>query len=291
MPSEAIGQLMDSCGRRLLIGNPSILTATSLSFKKGETDILGLCDVLRKNMTTVSTLSLADQLLDAEMGRLIGLALRTNTTLTSLDLKNNRIGDAGAEAIGEALQVNKTLTSLNVDNNGIGDVGTRALAKGICFSKHMVSLNMWFSDIRNDGAIAMAEMLKTNEAMRSLYLWGPNMGDSGVSAICEAAANSSLTSFGLKTSGLTVVGIKSICNFLYQNKTVEALGLEGMQLKGEPAQMLGDALKANGNVKSLHMTCNGLGDTEKSIMREAVKGKPGFTLSLCWNKQWIYEKL
>jgi len=294
-PSFELTKMMDTSGRRLLIRNPELLSQTSIAFKKGELcDIMGLCDVLRKNMTFASSLDLSNQSLDDSMAAFIELMLKTNTTLTSLNLSSNPIGDAFGKAIGKGLEFNTSLTSLTIyHNQRMGDDGITAIARGLMKNSHLKSISFWWGNIQNAGAIAMAEMLKVNTTLTSIGLWGSNLGDDGVRALCKSAETAPLTGFHIRAEKTTNVGIPCICELIRKNnKTMSKLNVEGVQMKGEAVKWICEALRSNSIIREFYTNSNGLDEDSKNAIREAVKAR-GVPLTMALeftSKGWNFEK-
>jgi len=289
-----LDQLEDSFGRFLLKRKPELPTAESLSYKKDELgdEVLGLCAVLRSNMSAVTSLGIANQSLDLLRMQLIADMLKRNTTLTTLNIWSNKLGDAQAVALGEALAVNKTLKVLSSGDNRISDNGAKAIAEGMKKSKSITSLDLWTNNVGDDGAIAIAEAIRVTPKFQALSLWGNNFGDAGVCALCSTLETSKMTSFCIHAPKTTIVGFQALCAMIRNNSTLTRICFSGVPIKGEEVKMLCDALQANTTLPIVDLQGNGLEEGDKDFIRGAVKGKKGFQIAFSWDsvKSWIREK-
>jgi len=296
--NESLSELLkviDGSGRRLLINKPELLSQTSLSLKGESIDIMGLCDVLRKNMTLISSLDMSNQGLEDSVSKPIELMLKTNTTITSLNLSNNPLGDACGRAIGRGLEQNTTLVSLGLsENQRMGDDGICSIAEGLKRNRSLKTLGFWVGSVRNAGAVAMADMLKVNTTLSHVNFWGP-FGDEGVCALCKAAStSSSLGQFGLHAEAATNVGLKAVCDLVRENKSISICTIERITMKGEGLQWFCDALKANSTIKKLHLGNCVFEEQDKKAIIDVARSKAGsLSVAFVWKKEngWVYEKL
>ena len=70
--------------------------------------------VLLRENTTITSVDLSDNVVEADGARQLSEALRSNASITSLVLRANSIGESGAQALADMLLVNTTLTELDV---------------------------------------------------------------------------------------------------------------------------------------------------------------------------------
>jgi len=95
-----------------------------LAPKTGTTE---LATVL-KNTTTLVTLKLCGNCINAKSVKELGEGLKLNKTLTYLDLNDNNMEDEGVQFLKETLKSNKTLETLLIGGNSISDKGAEIIA-------------------------------------------------------------------------------------------------------------------------------------------------------------------
>ena len=84
----------------------------------------------------------------------------------------------------------------------------------------------------------------------------------------------------------TAEGIKAVADALRVSGSLTSLNLKYNDVGAEGAKAIADALRDNGSLTSLDLEDNGigqeprLGDEAKAALREAVKGRDGFSLVL-----------
>jgi len=295
LKASLLDAVIESRGRQFLMTKPDLIGKERLEFEKGtaKEHIFGLCYVLGKNISVTTSLNLVGQELDDTDVLLIGLALKTNTTLTSLSLSGNKFGDEGLKTIGEALKMNTTLRSLSIDHTDkIGDIGARYVAKGLKANTTLTSLDMWRSCIGNAGAQAFAEALKDNQTMKYFTIWG-GMGDAGVCELCKALETTQVSDLSVHATSTTSVGAKSVCSLIQKTRSLGYIGIQCIKFKDEALKLLCETLKANTTLKIIDLASNGFDETEKSLIREAVKDKKGFQLAFAWDPKagWMRETM
>ncbi|CAF1108924.1 unnamed protein product [Adineta ricciae] len=116
-------------------------------------------------LTTLTTLDLGDNRLDAEGAQHIADALRTNTTLTTLNLSWNGIGAEGAKHIADALGTNATLTTLKLCRNGIGAEGAQHIADALRANTTLTTLDIGYNEIGDEVAQRIADALRRNASI------------------------------------------------------------------------------------------------------------------------------
>ncbi|KAL0243176.1 hypothetical protein GEMRC1_005737 [Eukaryota sp. GEM-RC1] len=91
---------------------------------------VSMIEALKTN-TTVTSVKLSRNSIEAESARALADALKVNASITSIDLSGNVIEAEGARALAAALKVNSSVTSVNLVSNYIGAEGVRALADAL----------------------------------------------------------------------------------------------------------------------------------------------------------------
>ncbi len=212
-----------------------------------------LCKMLKLNNTTLNSLNLAENAIDAEGAKEIAEALMANSTLTSLNFNKNNIGAEGTKEIAEALRVNKTLISLNLAENTIYAEGTKEIAEALMVNSTLTLLNLANNGLGYEGAKLIADVLKVNGTLTSLTL-DHNLDEEGAKVIAEALkVNKTLTSLNLMGTDMGNTGAEVIAEMLKMNNTLTSLNLRYNRIGKEGAMEISNALKVNSTLTSLNL--------------------------------------
>lgn len=176
-------------------------------------------------------------------------------SLTSLDLEYNGIGSKGGVEIAKALKSNGSLTEVNLD----GFVLPIKKLKG---TDPVKSLDLSHKGIGVASVVVVASLIGANGSLTSLDLMvHGNIGPECGGAIGDALrANSSLTTFNLKSSGINLEGGAAIAEGLKVNVSLSKLNMS-VEMCAEVCVALAEALKVNGSLTSLIMLNNKVGKT------------------------------
>jgi len=150
--------------------------------------------------------------------------------------------------------------------------------------------------VTDSGGPTLTEMLKVNKTLQGLHMSG-NIGvtDMGAFFIAEGLKHNS----GLRDSGITTEGAKSIADALKVNRTLEHLDIscniigdtfvhhmaEGLKsnsglkyldlwkcgITAEGGNSIADALEVNRTLEHLNISCNNIGDIGFVHIAEALK--------------------
>eukprot|EP00121_Abeoforma_whisleri_P016169 Awhi_evm1s14848 len=179
-----------------------------------------------KQNTTLTTLNVKNNLIDAEGVTDLAFALiENNTTLTVLNLSENKIADEGATQLAMVIKANKTLTTLELYYNSIGVNGIKAIAASLVKNKTLVYLQLSGNDAKNEGVQEIGKALKQNKALHTLLLKNYGVCKDGVKEIGQALTlNTTLRTLYLFCT-LDEEGIDDLETALKQNKTLTTLGV------------------------------------------------------------------
>lgn len=145
--------------------------------------------------SSIRSLSLASNSINAEGAAVIAEALSGNTTLTFLNLAKNTLGDLGAAHVAKALEQNKAVTWLSLSKNGIGARGAEHVANMLYHNSYVTSLNMSRNGAGARGAQWLAGALRTNGSLTAFDLSANAIGPQGAEKFVDALQyNLSITS-------------------------------------------------------------------------------------------------
>eukprot|EP00049_Salpingoeca_infusionum_P007567 m.123129 g.123129 ORF g.123129 m.123129 type:complete len:241 (+) comp13745_c0_seq10:101-823(+) len=76
----------------------------------------------------------------------VASALKINSSVTTIGLANNVIEDEGARQLGEALKINSSITTLNLQNSCIGADGLRHLGEALKINSSVMAIYLHAND-------------------------------------------------------------------------------------------------------------------------------------------------
>jgi hypothetical protein len=253
----------------------------------GDEGAKAIAEALKVNVV-VTTVDLGDNSIRVEGAIAIAEALKVNAVLTKLYLRNNYIHVhvsrvSGAKAIAEALKVNAVVTELDLGANNIGNEGAEAIAEALKVNAVLTKLWLVSNNISADGAKAIAEALKVNTVLTKLELGSNNIGPEGAIAMAEALkVNAVVTELDLGANNIGDEGAEAIAEALKVNTVLTTLVLNSNNIRVDGAKAIAEALKVNTVLTKLQLIDNKMGDDCFFVVRDAVKGRIGFVLDLCW---------
>ena len=203
-----------------------------------------------------STVDLKEQNLTDEDMEIVVREAMINKQCTDLNLNYNKITSIGASIIADALNNNITLEVLYLMGNLLSDMGVRTLTKVLSLNNSKVgALALQSTGITDEGAEHVAEMLKTNTKLGGLQLGWNEIGDRGVQRLADALTHHNTTIYLL---------------FLDRNKKVSDLSVDSLV----------EMLKHNQRLTRLNLEECNLSEKGKDRLRQTVKSKKGFDLSV-----------
>jgi Ran GTPase-activating protein (RanGAP) involved in mRNA processing and transport len=91
---------------------------TNIAMSNADVDIL--CEIIEAN-DTVQVVSLQQNLITANGGKRLAMALKKNTSITELRLDHNSLKDEGVIALAEAVYHHRNLSVIGLAGNNIGN--------------------------------------------------------------------------------------------------------------------------------------------------------------------------
>ena len=168
-----------------------------------------------------------------------------------LSLINCGITDEGAKVLSGGIGCSK-LEILELNLNDIGDEGALALAHSIesCISLH--TLNLSSNSIGNDGAMAIVEaIVSKHDKNFNLYLWNNDITKYGADALFQIKENINMNSLTIDGRNIGSSGV--------------AAAVANLKDEGK------DALNDFGNLLTLNLSCNSIGDIGAKKLAGALK--------------------
>ena len=212
-----------------------------------QTGLRRICEVLEKELCTITELVLSSVGLNDECADKIGkllplskltylrlnvsqindagiaslcLSLQTPTCkVTTLDLSGNRITDAGVVSLCQALQTPTCkVTTLDLSDNQITDAGDVSLCQALQTPTCKVTkLDLSRNQFADAGVDSLCQALQTPTCkVTTLHLSYNQITDTGVVSLCQSlqAATCKVTSLDLRGNRITDAGVVSLCQAL-----------------------------------------------------------------------------
>lgn len=183
----------------------------------------------------------------------ISLGLMSNRTLRILDLEGNALNDVSISKISNALVHNQTLEFLCLDFNNFGQFGTRSITSMLKRNKKLKELHLFGNRIDSVGATLLANCLRYNSSLKKLVLSFNNIGNEGAKALAQAlTVNHTLTHLSFPSNSIWNEGLEAFGNCLPKMKGLEELNV-GELYDTPAADALLEGLKCNTRLSTLYL--------------------------------------
>ena len=193
---------------------------------------------------------------------------------TQLDSHDRTIGTEGANHFASYLKKNPSLQSFCLKQNDVTNEGLFAILDGLRFNTHLKELDLSSNPFDSHCAPALSHFLKHTTTLRLLSLNDiARLGDTGIRELAQGiASNSSLKILSLKSCSIASVGGRHLSSALSHNSSIEKLYLSGNYGWGSGAtDILCRVLKANSQVRTLHLSNCGIGDEGAVYMADLLR--------------------
>ena len=211
-----------------------------------------ICLMLKSNRS-LTELRLCHNSINVEGVSHISIGLMGNRTLRVLDLEGNALNDVSVSKISNALVHNETLAFLCLDFNGFGTFGTRAIASMLKRNRSLKELHLFGNQIDSIGASALASSLRHNATLKTLILSFNNIGNEGAKALAEAlTVNHTLTHLSFPSNSIWNEGLEAFGDCLPEMKGLEQLNV-GELYDTPAADALLKGLKYNTRLSALFL--------------------------------------
>ncbi|CDW86885.1 UNKNOWN [Stylonychia lemnae] len=176
------------------------------------------------------------------------------------------MGVNAAIELSQIIAVNQNIVHLDLKKNLLGDEGCKILIKAVSKSKSLVHLDLSSNQITHKGAKKIFTHLIPNSSLISLKLGsidGVNknkVGQKGIVHLVNLLQFSKFLQFlDLRCNILSDNGIISLCDAIFQNKTLVSLNLASNEITSYGMDRLKDTLLST-EIKELDLSGNPLGN-------------------------------
>ena len=151
----------------MLAVNKTLTTLDVSCNNIGDRGVKALFKFIRKSSLT--TLSIANNIITSAGANVLAEALRDDTTLTSIDISNNNFDTKGIRALLDSgLQYNRGLRKLSISNNGISLTGAIVLANFMETNNTIEELDVSSNNFNSEVIIAFMRMLLINKTLTNV---------------------------------------------------------------------------------------------------------------------------
>ena len=191
-------------------------------------------------LSSLTTLSLRGNPLQAEGTAALSQALLSNDSLTSLELSSCGLGGLGAARLAEVLPHSHSLKELRLVRNGIPLTGALALAAGLLHNRSLELLHLGANPADTEGWLGfpatpggrakvpgLLDAARALPRLRELSLFSNNLGNDGAAAIAGLLGELGcrLQSLDLGDNRIGTVGALALAGVLAKQSTLTTLGL------------------------------------------------------------------
>eukprot|EP00051_Salpingoeca_urceolata_P033044 m.18594 g.18594 ORF g.18594 m.18594 type:complete len:653 (-) comp5752_c0_seq2:466-2424(-) len=250
--------------------------------------------------TSLQTLQLDSNHIDAEGLAGLQLALQKCKTLQSISLKDNPLGDSGARMIAQCLMNNQCgIQELDLSFTGVQHSGAFFLSHALESNSVLRVLRLRFCKLQDAGASCLGTALQKNKTLERLDLEDCGIQAAGAVQLgISLSSNSGLKVMSLRSNCISDTGAQGLAGGLKSNCTLQSLDLavkapsakhrrrraEGV-IGPKGAQSLGDALRVNKSLGTLHLQGHSVGRQHYLMFAGSrcfvrlVAGEPGMIVS------------
>uniref|UniRef100_A0A8V0YY76 Leucine rich repeat containing 34 n=1 Tax=Gallus gallus TaxID=9031 RepID=A0A8V0YY76_CHICK len=202
--------------------------------------------------------------------QVLASVLCTAVFVTGLDLRYNILTDVGVRHVATFLQENSTLRYLNLMFNDIGTSGAELIANALHSNETLLHLRMTGNKIGNKGGMYFASMLQVNCTLEKLDLGDCDLEETTVHIALMLKNNSSLVELHLCKHEIRSLGVKRLCEALYENCSLRYLDLSCNKITRDDVKFLGELLKQNQTLEILDLNSNRIEDDGAIYLSEAL---------------------
>lgn len=134
-------------------------------------------------MGCLTSVILANNLIDDDLLRMLMTGLYKSTTVTHLDVSHNKITNHGVRLLAKLLGTKSVLTSLNVADNQIHAEGGRYLGRALRSNDSLSDLNLRLNRLTDEGGRMLLEGLRDNVSVTRLNLSSNSLGSESTTAL------------------------------------------------------------------------------------------------------------
>nr|XP_033812538.1 leucine-rich repeat-containing protein 74B [Geotrypetes seraphini] len=230
-----------------LITNTSILTLNLSDNWMEAEGAIAIADMLKENCF-IADLDLSDNNIGFEGTEAISAMLLENMTVVNLSLAGNKLEDEAAEHLSKILIKNQNITFLDLSHNVLGDLAGEIIGPAIAENLKITKLNLSWNAFRGKGAVYIAKGLMANIFLQFLDLSYNGFGNEGAAMLGEALKiNNVLEELNISNNRITMVGATHLSQGLQANKTLRVLSMARNPMQSSGCFAVLKSVRANVN--------------------------------------------
>jgi Ran GTPase-activating protein (RanGAP) involved in mRNA processing and transport len=193
-----------------------------------------------------------------------------------VDLCKQVVGPEGVVPLLKSLMQCKRVEGLLLGNNITGSKGAREIAK--CIRREDNQITTWYlggNQFTAEDIEVIAKALERDDKVYALWLKrNPVLPEGALSLGRMLAVNSTLTTLDLSNCGILDEGCRVLFeDGMMRNHTMKHLYLNTNGITVAGCVVIARYFDAGGELESLYMSCNPIGDEGTEILAKALKGK------------------
>eukprot|EP00743_Colponemidia_sp_Colp-15_P010176 GILK01011180.1.p1 GENE.GILK01011180.1~~GILK01011180.1.p1 ORF type:complete len:1137 (-),score=223.73 GILK01011180.1:106-3309(-) len=270
-PLTSRGIFVKECQQLGVLPKPVIVRkkAADSGLKLGHYGLLdrsvtALAHTLESMPVPVTSLDLtANGLNDQGCATIVESLMSESVHIQELNLSQNKVGPRAVQALETLLLSNSRLTDLNLSGCKLGDANVDRIFTALHDHRYLARLNVSncnYGANKLQGAGALGLLLRENRSIQSLDLsWNMIRGKAAMEFLYSLTQNLSLSELNLAYNGFgkgSPAPLTFMAEILPYAYSLRKLDLSHNQITCEGAFVLGQALKANSTLQSLHLDGN-----------------------------------
>ena len=239
--------------------------------------------------TSVTTLDLEDNWLEAEGGIYVADMLKENCYISDLNLANNRLGSAGGRAMCDMLiNFNTSLRSLNLSGNNLTDGDIELFATILLENNRLRELNLSHNDFGDGAGSILGHAIGENESLEILDLsWNHFRHQSGIAILDGIRASSRLKKVNVSWNGFGNEGSFAASDILKNNNVLLDLDLSSNRIGLDGITAIAKGLEANETMVSLSLGQNPMTSVGALQIINAINNERSVLKSLNLAEVWV----
>ena len=216
------------------------------------------------------------------------LSSRSLKSLLTLDLRHDDLSNG--VHIAEILRHSNCFKTLNIWHCNLDDQGMKSLASALEINSSLEELDLtwnWNITVTGIGYMALGESLKRNRGLKTLNISDCDIDDQGMKSLASALEmNGSLEELYLSWNrAVTCIGLMALGESLKRNRGLKTLHISHCGIDDQGMKSLASALETNGSLEWLNLRENdavtGIGLMALGESLKSNRGLKSLDISYC----------
>lgn len=194
-----------------------------------------------------------------------------------LDIRDAPLDSTCVSSLSEMLKENTTIKSLHFQSSPFTG-GIKPISDALSINTTLEELTMWNIIVTDEDNANVSDMLSKNETLKVLSLFNCSITDNGIQYIIKGLnENQSLIELNLSRNPLiTSVSTSTIVEFIHTTTSLAILHLNHTSLEDDDIKSICDVLNENNSIQELWLSKQQKESCEKFDNYETIKDKVHF---------------